>query len=214
MQKRKVSELTDSIPKPLETRTKSCFGISGDPATRGRRPFGDNKDNSEKVENEPNFSDSDSTENQWRDDNFNDSPEFWKKQLRQNQSNDERDYELSESEIEIEKDWLADCPNPYPQFSSNSPSESQAKIQGKSQGKSQGKETAKRKDVGILLSDYYCGTDLDLNTGSRELLRKRLKERSGDKPVIEAEEQQVSCLKLSSTLRTPSGKNGNVSQQK
>ncbi len=186
MQKRKVSELTDSVSDFLSV--------------------GDIKDNSEKVENEPNLSDSDSTENQWRDDNFNDSPEFWKKQLRQNQSNDERDCELTDSEIETEKDWPADCPNSYPQFSSNSSSESQTKIQGK--------ETAKRKDVGILSSDYYCGTDLDLNTGSRELLRKRLKERSGDKPVIEAEEQQVSCLQLSSTLRTPSGKNGNVSQQK
>ena len=32
-----------SIPKLLETRTKFCFGISGDPATRGRRLFGEKK---------------------------------------------------------------------------------------------------------------------------------------------------------------------------
>ncbi len=31
------------IPKLLETRTKFCFGISGDPATRGRRHFGEKK---------------------------------------------------------------------------------------------------------------------------------------------------------------------------
>ncbi len=31
------------IPKPLETRTKSCFGMSGDAATRGRRLFGEKK---------------------------------------------------------------------------------------------------------------------------------------------------------------------------
>ncbi len=35
--------LNEHIPKLLETRTKSCFGISGDPATRGRRHFGEKK---------------------------------------------------------------------------------------------------------------------------------------------------------------------------
>ncbi len=38
-----ILSLIGYIPKLLETRTKSCFGISGDPATRGRRLFGEKK---------------------------------------------------------------------------------------------------------------------------------------------------------------------------